>query len=148
MKKIVKFLDVIYYNLYLFFKKTGEIEESAALFAMVFCFEFMISGILLSVCEILNVNLKSNILYIVFVLVLIIWFLLELRYLRKDKYMSIVRKKPIIKSKKVSKIITIVFIILSLIPLFVLLPIVSSFRQIPSESNEYLWYDFYKTYQP
>ena len=105
MKKIVKFLDVIYYNLYLFFKKTGEIEESAALFAMVFCFEFMISGILLSVCEILNVNLKSNILD-----------------------MSIVRKKPIIKSKKVSKIITIVFIILSLIPLFVLLPIVSSFR--------------------
>ena len=75
MKKIMKFLDVIYYNLYLFFKKTGEIEESAALFAMVFCFEFMISGILLSVCEILNVNLKSNILYIVFVLVLIIWFL-------------------------------------------------------------------------
>ena len=128
MKKIVKFLDVIYYNLYLFFKKTGEIEESTALFAMVFCFEFMISGILLSVCEILNVNLKSNILYIVFVLVLIIWFLLELRYLRKDKYMSIVRKKPIIKSKKVSKIITIVFIILSLIPLFVLLPIVCSFR--------------------
>ena len=126
MKKIMKFLDVIYYNLYLFFKKTGEIEELAALFAMVFCFEFMISGILLSVCEILNVNLKSNILYIV--LVLIIWFLLELRYLRKDKYMSIVRKKPIIKSKKVSKIITIVFIILSILPLFVLLPIVSLFR--------------------
>ena len=128
MKKIMKFLDVIYYNLYLFFKKTGEIEESAALFAMVFCFEFMISGILLSVCKILNVNIKYSILYVIFVLYLIIWFLLELRYLRKDKYMSIVRKKPIIKSKKVSKIITIVFIILSLIPLFVLLPIVCSFR--------------------
>ena len=128
MKKIVKFLDVIYYNLYLFFKKTGEIEEYAALFAMVFCFKFMISGILLSVCEILNVNLKSNILYIVFVLVLIIWFLLELRYLRKDKYISIIRKKPIIKSKRFSKIITIVFIILSILPLFVLLPIVSLFR--------------------
>ena len=124
----MKFLDVIYYNLYLFFKKTGEIEESAALFAMVFCFEFMISGILLSVCEILNVNLKSNILYIVFVLVLIIWFLLELRYLRKDKYISIIRKKPIIKSKRFSKIITVVFIILSILPLFVLLLIVSLFR--------------------
>ena len=128
MKKIMKFLDVIYYNLYLFFKKTGEIEESAALFAMVFCFDFMISGILLSVCEILNLNLKSNILYIVFVLVLIIWFLLEPRYLRKDKYISIIRKKPIIKSKRFSKIITIVFIILSILPLFVLLPIVSLFR--------------------
>ena len=100
MKKIMKFFDVIYYNLYLFFKKTGEIEESAALFAMVFCFEFMISGILLSVCKILNVNIKYSILYVIFVLYLIIWFLLELRYLRKDKYMSIVRKKPIIKSKK------------------------------------------------
>ena len=128
MKKIMKFLDVIYYNLYLFFKKTGEIEESAALFAMVFCFEFMISGILLSVCKILNVNIKYSILYVIFVLYLIIWFLLELRYLRKDKYMSIVRKKPIIKSKRFSKIITIVFIILSILPLFVLLPIVSLFR--------------------
>ena len=128
MKKIMKFLDVIYYNLYLFFKKTGEIEESAALFAMVFCFEFMISGILLSVCKILNVNIKYSILYVVFVLYLIIWFLLELRYLRKDKYISIIRKKPIIKSKRFSKIITIVFIILSILPLFVLLPIVSLFR--------------------
>ena len=128
MKMIMKFLDVIYYNLYLFFKKTGEIEESAALFAMVFCFEFMISGILLSVCKILNVNIKYSILYVIFVLYLIIWFLLELRYLRKDKYMSIVRKKPIIKSKRFSKIITIVFIILSILPLFVLLPIVSLFR--------------------
>ena len=125
---IMKFLDVIYYNLYLFFKKTGEIEESAALFAMVFCFEFMISGILLSVCKILNVNIKYSILYVIFVLYLIIWFLLELRYLRKDKYISIIRKKPIIKSKRFSKIITIVFIILSILPLFVLLPIVSLFR--------------------
>ena len=128
MKKIMKFLDVIYYNLYLFFydKTKHSNPQISACGVILFCFEFIICGVI-SIYDVLIKDLHFNSSYNLLILILI-WLLLCQRYVKKDKYMSIVRKKPIIISKKVSKIITIVFIILSLIPLFVLLPIVCSFR--------------------
>ena len=130
MKKIMKFLDVIYYNLYLFFydKTKHSHPQISACGVILFCFIFIICGVI-SIYDVLIKDLHFNSSYNLLILILIlIWLLLCQRYVKKDKYMSIVRKKPIIISKKVSKIITIVFIILSLIPLFVLLPIVCSFR--------------------
>ena len=130
MKKIMKFLDVIYYNLYLFFydKTKHSNPQISACGVILFCFEFIICGVI-SIYDVLIKDLHFNSSYNLLILILmLIWLLLCQRYVKKDKYMSIVRKKPIIKSKKVSKIITIVFIILSILPLFVLLPIVSLFR--------------------
>ena len=128
MKMIMNFLDVIYYNLYLFFydKTKHSHPQISACGVILFCFEFIICGVI-SIYDVLIKDIHFNSSYNLLILILI-WLLLCQRYVKKDKYMSIVRKKPIIKSKKVSKIITIVFIILSLIPLFVLLPIVCSFR--------------------
>ena len=122
MKKIVKFLDVIYYNLYLFFydKTKHSHPQISACGVILFCFIFIICGVI-SIYDVLIKDLHFNSSYNLLILILIlIWLLLCQRYVKKDKYISIIRKKPIIKSKKVSKIITIVFIILSLIPLFVL----------------------------
>lgn len=130
MKKIVKFLDVIYYNLYLFFydKTKHSNPQISACGVILFCFEFIICGVI-SIYDVLIKDLHFNSSYNLLILILIlIWLLLCQRYVKKDKYISIIRKKPIIKSKRFSKIITIVFIILSILPLFVLLPIVSLFR--------------------
>ena len=132
MKKIVKFLDVIYYNLYLFFydKTKHSNPQISACGVILFCFKFIICGVI-SIYDVLIKDLHFNSSYNLLILILIlilIWLLLCQRYVKKDKYISIIRKKPIIKSKRFSKIITIVFIILSILPLFVLLPIVSLFR--------------------
>ena len=130
MKKIMKFLDVIYYNLYLFFydKTKHSNPQISACGVILFCFEFIICGVI-SLYDVLIKDLHFNSSYNLLILILIlIWLLLCQRYVKKDKYISIIRKKPIIKSKRFSKIITIVFIILSILPLFVLLPIVSLFR--------------------
>ena len=132
MKKIVKFLDVIYYNLYLFFydKTKHSHPQISACGVILFCFIFIICGVI-SIYDVLIKDLHFNSSYNLLILILIlilIWLLLCQRYVKKDKYISIIRKKPIIKSKRFSKIITIVFIILSILPLFVLLPIVSLFR--------------------
>ena len=130
MKKIMKFLDVIYYNLYLFFydKTKHSNPQISACGVILFCFEFIICGVI-SIYDVLIKDLHFNSSYNLLILILIlIWLLLCQRYVKKDKYISIIRKKPIIKSKRFSKIITIVFIILSILPLFVLLPIVSLFR--------------------
>ena len=130
MKMIMNFLDVIYYNLYLFFydKTKHSHPQISACGVILFCFEFIICGVI-SIYDVLIKDLHFNSSYNLLILILIlIWLLLCQRYVKKDKYISIIRKKPIIKSKRFSKIITIVFIILSILPLFVLLPIVSLFR--------------------
>ena len=130
MKKIMKVLDVIYYNLYLFFydKTKHSNPQISACGVILFCFEFIICGVI-SIYDVLIKDLHFNSSYNLLILILIlIWLLLCQRYVKKDKYISIIRKKTIIKSKRFSKIITIVFIILSILPLFVLLPIVSLFR--------------------
>ncbi len=124
MKKILKILDVIYYNLYLFFydKTKHSHPQISACGVILFCFNFIICGVI-SIYDVLIKDLHFNSSYNLLILILImilIWLLLCQRYVKKDKYMSIVRKKPIIKSKRFSKIITIVFIILSILPLFVL----------------------------
>jgi len=124
MKKIVKFLDVIYYNLYLFFydKTKHSHPQISACGVILFCFNFIICGVI-SIYDVLIKDLHFNSSYNLLILILImilIWLLLCQRYVKKDKYISIIRKKPIIKSKRFSKIITIVFIILSILPLFVL----------------------------
>ena len=128
MKKIMNFLDVIYYNLYLFFydKTKHSNPQISACGVILFCFIFIICGVI-SIYDVLIKDLHFNSSYNLLILILI-WLLLCQRYVKKDKYISIIRKKPIIKSKRFSKIITIVFIILSILPLFVLLPIVCSFR--------------------
>ena len=132
MKMILKILDVIYYNLYLFFydKTKHSHPQISACGVILFCFNFIICGVI-SIYDVLIKDLHFNSSYNLLILILImilIWLLLCQRYVKKDKYISIIRKKPIIKSKRFSKIITIVFIILSILPLFVLLPIVSLFR--------------------
>ena len=124
MKKILKILDVIYYNLYLFFydKTKHSHPQISACGVILFCFNSIICGVI-SIYDVLIKDLHFNSSYNLLILILImilIWLLLCQRYVKKDKYMSIVRKKPIIKSKRFSKIITIVFIILSILPLFVL----------------------------
>ena len=124
MKKILKILDVIYYNLYLFFydKTKHSHPQISACGVILFCFNFIICGVI-SIYDVLIKDLHFNSSYNLLILILImilIWLLLCQRYVKKDKYISIIRKKPIIKSKRFSKIITIVFIILSILLLFVL----------------------------
>ena len=124
MKMILKILDVIYYNLYLFFydKTKHSHPQISACGVILFCFNFIICGVI-SIYDVLIKDLHFNSSYNLLILILImilIWLLLCQRYVKKDKYISIIRKKPIIKSKRFSKIITIVFIILSILPLFVL----------------------------
>ena len=120
MKKIMKFLDVIYYNFYLFFynKTKHSNPQISACGVILFCFKFIICGVV-SIYDVLIKDLHLNSSYNLLILILIlIWLLLCQRYVKKDKYISIIRKKPIIKSKRFSKAITIVFIILSILIFF------------------------------
>jgi len=55
---------------------------------------------------------------------LIIFILLNYRYIKKDRYKYIILEKPIIRSERFSKIITITFVIFSMMVFGVLLLIV------------------------
>ena len=85
MKKIMKFLDVIYYNLYLFFydKTKHSNPQISACGVILFCFEFIICGVI-SIYDVLIKDLHFNSSYNLLILILIlIWLLLCQRYVKK-----------------------------------------------------------------
>ena len=62
--------------------------------------------------------------YLPLLVILIIFILLNYRYIKKDRYKYIILEKPIIRSERFSKIITITFVIFSMMVFGVLLLIV------------------------
>ena len=62
--------------------------------------------------------------YLPLLVVLTIFILLIYRYIRRDKYKYIILKKPIIRSERFSKIITIAFVVFSVMMFLVLLLII------------------------
>ena len=130
MKKIMKFFDVIYYNFYLHYRKRKFLlvkPEREAWYVLSSCFVNIVIGVSSSICRLLQVK-SIYMLYFCIVGCIAITFLSYLYYIKNNRYTTILKTKPIIKSPQKSKIITIAFFVFSFIPIFVLLPIVSSFR--------------------
>lgn len=124
MKKIMKVLDVIYYNLYIFAHKSPQPREMAATGTLLLCFVFIVLGLYYSTCKLFDVKLNLFMSYLPLLVVLTIFILLIYRYIRRDKYKYIILKKPIIRSERFSKIITIAFVVFSVMMFLVLLLII------------------------
>ena len=124
MKKIMKFLDVIYYNLYIFAHNSPRPREMTATGTLLLCFVFIILGLYYSTCKLFDVKLNLFMSYLPLLVVLTIFILLIYRYIRRDKYKYIILKKPIIRSERFSKIITIAFVVFSVMMFLVLLLII------------------------
>ena len=124
MKKIMKVLDVIYYNLYIFAHKSPRPREMAATGTLLLCFVFIVLGLYYSTCKLFDVKLNLFMSYLPLLVVLTIFILLIYRYIRRDKYKYIILKKPIIRSERFSKIITIAFVFFSVMMFLVLLLII------------------------
>ena len=124
MKKIMKVLDVIYYNLYIFAHKSPRPREMTATGTLLLCFVFIVLGLYYSTCKLFDVKLNLFMSYLPLLVVLTIFILLIYRYIRRDKYKYIILKKPIIRSERFSKIITIAFVVFSVMMFLVLLLII------------------------
>ena len=124
MKKILKILDVIYYNLYTFAYNSPRPREITAIGTLLLCIAFIVFGLYYSVCELFDVELIFFMSYLPLLVVLTIFILLIYRYIRRDKYKYIILKKPIIRSERFSKIITIAFVVFSVMMFLVLLLII------------------------
>ena len=124
MKKIMKFLDVIYYNLYIFAHNSPRPREMTATGTLLLCFVFIVLGLYYSTCKLFDVKLNLFMSYLPLLVVLTIFILLIYRYIRRDKYKYIILKKPIIRSERFSKIITIAFVVFSVMMFLVLLLII------------------------
>lgn len=124
MKKIMKVLDVIYYNLYIFAHNSPRPREMTATGTLLLCFVFIILGLYYSTCKLFDVKLNLFMSYLPLLVILIIFILLNYRYIKKDRYKYIILEKPIIRSERFSKIITITFVIFSMMVFGVLLLIV------------------------
>ena len=124
MKKIMKFLDVIYYNLYIFAHNSPRPREMTATGTLLLCFVFIVFGLYYSTCKLFDVKLNLFMSYLPLLVVLTIFILLIYRYIRRDKYKYIILKKPIIRSERFSKIITIAFVFFSVMMFLVLLLII------------------------
>ena len=124
MKKIMKVLDVIYYNLYIFAHNSPRPREMTATGTLLLCFVFIILGLYYSTCKLFDVKLNLFMSYLPLLVVLTIFILLIYRYIRRDKYKYIILKKPIIRSERFSKIITIAFVVFSVMMFLVLLLII------------------------
>ena len=124
MKKIMKFLDVIYYNLYIFAHNSPGPREMTATGTLLLCFVFIVFGLYYSTCKLFDVKLNLFMSYLPLLVVLTIFILLIYRYIRRDKYKYIILKKPIIRSERFSKIITIAFVFFSVMMFLVLLLII------------------------
>ena len=124
MKKIMKVLDVIYYNLYIFAHNSPRPREMTATGTLLLCFVFIIFGLYYSTCKLFDVKLNLFMSYLPLLVVLTIFILLIYRYIRRDKYKYIILKKPIIRSERFSKIITIAFVVFSVMMFLVLLLII------------------------
>lgn len=124
MKKIMKVLDVIYYNLYIFAHNSPRPREMTATGTLLLCFVFIVFGLYYSTCKLFDVKLNLFMSYLPLLVVLTIFILLIYRYIRRDKYKYIILKKPIIRSERFSKIITIAFVVFSVMMFLVLLLII------------------------
>ena len=124
MKKIMKVLDVIYYNLYIFAHNSPGPREMTATGTLLLCFVFIVFGLYYSTCKLFDVKLNLFMSYLPLLVVLTIFILLIYRYIRRDKYKYIILKKPIIRSERFSKIITIAFVFFSVMMFLVLLLII------------------------
>jgi hypothetical protein len=124
MKKILKILDVIYYNLYIFAHNSPGPREMTATGTLLLCFVFIVFGLYYSTCKLFDVKLNLFMSYLPLLVVLTIFILLIYRYIRRDKYKYIILKKPIIRSERFSKIITIAFVVFSVMMFLVLLLII------------------------
>ena len=124
MKKIMKVLDVIYYNLYIFAHNSPGPREMTATGTLLLCFVFIVLGLYYSTCKLFDVKLNLFMSYLPLLVVLTIFILLIYRYIRRDKYKYIILKKPIIRSERFSKIITIAFVVFSVMMFLVLLLII------------------------
>ena len=124
MKKIMKFLDVIYYNLYIFAHNSPRPREMTATGTLLLCFVFIVFGLYYSTCKLFDVKLNLFMSYLPLLVVLTIFILLIYRYIRRDKYKYIILKKTIIRSERFSKIITIAFVVFSVMMFLVLLLII------------------------
>jgi hypothetical protein len=124
MKKIMKVLDVIYYNLYIFAHNSPRPREMTATGTLLLCFVFIVLGLYYSTCKLFDVKLNLFMSYLPLLVVLTIFILLIYRYIRRDKYKYIILKKPIIRSERFSKIITIAFVVFSVMMFLVLLLII------------------------
>jgi hypothetical protein len=124
MKKIMKVLDVIYYNLYIFAHNSPRPREMTATGTLLLCFVFIVFGLYYSTCKLFDVKLNLFMSYLPLLVVLTIFILLIYRYIRRDKYKYIILKKPIIRSERFSKIITIAFVVISVMMFLVLLLII------------------------
>ena len=124
MKKIMKFLDVIYYNLYIFAHNSPRPREMTATGTLLLCFVFIVLGLYYSTCKLFDVKLNLFMSYLPLLVVLTIFILLIYRYIRRDKYKYIILKKTIIRSERFSKIITIAFVVFSVMMFLVLLLII------------------------
>ncbi|MBQ3546382.1 MAG: hypothetical protein IJA34_15570 [Lachnospiraceae bacterium] len=127
MKKIMKFLDVIYYNLYLRYRRHKIYllsPKDMAWFALSSYLAFMFIGIssVISICVKVIPNSKYNI------FIVIIQILTHQYFFRKERYIYILKEKPIIKSKKFSKIITIVFEVFSVFVLYMSIFIIEKMK--------------------
>ena len=124
MKKIMKVLDVIYYNLYIFAHNSPRPREMTATGTLLLCFVFIVFSLYYSTCKLFDVKLNLFMSYLPLLVVLTIFILLIYRYIRRDKYKYIILKKPIIRSERFSKIITIAFVFFSVMMFLVLLLII------------------------
>ena len=127
MKKIMKFLDVIYYNFYLRYRRHKIYllsPKDMAWFALSSYLAFMFIGIssVISICVKVTPNSKYNI------FIVIIQILTHQYFFRKERYIYILKEKPIIKSKKFSKIITIVFEVFSVFVLYMSIFIIEKMK--------------------
>ena len=123
----MKFLDVIYYNLYLRYRRHKIYllsPKDMAWFALSSYLAFMFIGIssVISICVKVIPNSKYNI------FIVIIQILTHQYFFRKERYIYILKEKPIIKSKKFSKIITIVFEVFSVFVLYMSIFIIEKMK--------------------
>ena len=113
MKKIVKFLDVIYYNFYLYYnnQKVHYIDpEMMPCVAVSNTLYLMSMGIMI----LLDIDSFFSLCISLFIMNIGFYFY----YIRNNRYLAILKKKPMIKSKRFSKFITIAFFVLGLLLLF------------------------------
>ena len=113
MKKIMKFLDVIYYNFYLYYKnqKVHYIDpELMPCVSVSNTLNFMLMGLM--------ILLDIDNYFSIFTIFIIIYLGSYLYYIRNNRYLIILKKKPMIKSKRFSKFMTITFFVLMLLLLF------------------------------
>ena len=95
-----------------------------AWFALSSYLAFMFIGIssVISICVKVTPNSKYNI------FIVIIQILTHQYFFRKERYIYILKEKPIIKSKKFSKIITIVFEVFSVFVLYMSIFIIEKMK--------------------